>query len=192
MRTRADCRPARESLLSCQLRPNSSSVEGAKLTAGRSLPGMSLAFALLAAFNGSTGSCATLSHGLELRHQASPASARRQKDFHSSWATAQAVPDAVAQTEAVVGKRQRHFSATSQEGLCRADAYPPRPKSFGADSALCRRRTRSHRSRMLCATASARRRCGGGCRERDPTPTEAGLEIAVRFGSVGAIGDRFR
>jgi len=58
---------------------------------------MSLAFALLAAFNGSTGSCATLSHGLELRHQASPASARRQKDFHSSWATAQAVPDAVAQ-----------------------------------------------------------------------------------------------
>jgi len=43
---------------------------------------MSLAFALLAAFNGSTGSCATLSHGLELRHQASPASARRQKDFH--------------------------------------------------------------------------------------------------------------
>jgi hypothetical protein len=58
---------------------------------------MSLAFALMAAFNGSTGSCATLSHGLELRHQASPASARRQKHFHSSWATAQAVPDAVGQ-----------------------------------------------------------------------------------------------
>jgi hypothetical protein len=32
--------------------------------AGRSLPGMSLAFALMAAINGSTGSSATLSHGL--------------------------------------------------------------------------------------------------------------------------------
>lgn len=58
---------------------------------------MSLAFALMAAFNGSTGSCATLSHGLSLRHQASSASVRRQKDFHSSWATAQAVPDAVGE-----------------------------------------------------------------------------------------------
>ena len=34
---------------------------------------MSLAFALMAAINGSTGSWATLSHGLELPHQASPA-----------------------------------------------------------------------------------------------------------------------
>ena len=32
--------------------------------AGRSLPGMSLAFALMAAINGSTGSWVTLSHGL--------------------------------------------------------------------------------------------------------------------------------
>ncbi len=38
---------------------------------------MSLAFALMAAINGSTGSCATLSHGLSLPHQALPASARR-------------------------------------------------------------------------------------------------------------------
>ena len=42
---------------------------------------MSLAFALMAAINGSTGSCATLSHGLERPHQASPASARRQQGF---------------------------------------------------------------------------------------------------------------
>jgi hypothetical protein len=40
---------------------------------------MSLAFALMAAINGSTGSCATLSHGLSLPHQASPASARRPR-----------------------------------------------------------------------------------------------------------------
>jgi hypothetical protein len=33
-------------------------------TAGRSLPGMKLAFALMAAINGSTGSCVTLSFGL--------------------------------------------------------------------------------------------------------------------------------
>ena len=42
---------------------------------------MSLAFALMAAINGSTGSCATLSHGLSLPHQASPASARRPRKF---------------------------------------------------------------------------------------------------------------
>jgi hypothetical protein len=52
------------SLLGCQLRRPNSLVEGAMWAAGRSLPGMSLAFALMAAINGSTGSCATLSHGL--------------------------------------------------------------------------------------------------------------------------------
>ena len=52
------------SLLGCHLRPANSLVEGAMWAAGRSLPGMSLAFALMAAINGSTGSCATLSHGL--------------------------------------------------------------------------------------------------------------------------------
>ena len=44
---------------------------------------MSLAFALMAAINGSTGSWATLSHGFELPHQASPASARRHEGFSS-------------------------------------------------------------------------------------------------------------
>ena len=55
--------------------------KGQMWAAGRSLPEMSLAFALMAAINGSTGSCATLSHGLSLPHQASPASARRPRKF---------------------------------------------------------------------------------------------------------------
>ncbi len=42
---------------------------------------MSLALALMAAINASTGSCATLSHGLKQPHQASPASARRRQGF---------------------------------------------------------------------------------------------------------------
>jgi hypothetical protein len=54
---------ARGGVLGCQLRPNDSWVEGVMWTAGRSLPGMSLGFALMAAIDGSTGSCATLSHG---------------------------------------------------------------------------------------------------------------------------------
>ena len=48
----------------CQLGSANSWVEGAVCAAGRSLPDMSLAFALMAAINGSTGSWATLSHGL--------------------------------------------------------------------------------------------------------------------------------
>jgi hypothetical protein len=64
MRKRA-CRPAGPvSVLGCQLRPTNSFVEGAMWAAGRSLPEMSLAFALMAAINGSTGSRATLSFGL--------------------------------------------------------------------------------------------------------------------------------
>ena len=43
---------------------------------------MSLAFALMAAINGSTGSSATLSHGL-IRDQASSASVRRPSTFSS-------------------------------------------------------------------------------------------------------------
>ena len=54
---------ARVNTLSCQLGPACSLVEGTSVAAGRSLPGMSLAFALMAAINGSTGSCATLSLG---------------------------------------------------------------------------------------------------------------------------------
>ena len=38
--------------------------DGTVWAAGRSLPEMSLAVALMAAISGSTGSCATLSHGL--------------------------------------------------------------------------------------------------------------------------------
>ena len=55
---------ARVSALGCQLGLAGSSVDGAVCAAGRSLPDMSLAFALMAAINGSTGSWATLSHGL--------------------------------------------------------------------------------------------------------------------------------
>jgi hypothetical protein len=53
---------------------------------------MSLAFALMAAINGSTGSSATLAYGLK-RHQASPASPRRRQDSHCSEVAAQAVRD---------------------------------------------------------------------------------------------------
>jgi hypothetical protein len=57
-------RPAWVSAFGCPLCPTSSFLEGTVWAAGRSLPDMSLAFALMAAINGSTGSCATLSHGL--------------------------------------------------------------------------------------------------------------------------------
>ena len=57
-------RQAKVSMLGCQLRRTNSLAEGKLWAAGRSLPDMSLAFALMAAINGSTGSCATLSHGL--------------------------------------------------------------------------------------------------------------------------------
>ena len=77
------------SVLGCQWVTGGSLSEGAVLAAGRSLPDMSLAFALLAAINGSTGSRATLSYGL-FRDQASSASARRRQDFHRSVVAAQA------------------------------------------------------------------------------------------------------
>ncbi len=52
------------SALGCQLGSANSWFDGAVCAAGRSLPEMSLAFALMAAINGSTGSRATRSHGL--------------------------------------------------------------------------------------------------------------------------------
>ena len=55
---------------------------------------MSLAFALMAAINGSTGSSATLSFGLD-GDQASPGVSQRQRDSHSSGVAAQAVRDTV-------------------------------------------------------------------------------------------------
>jgi hypothetical protein len=51
-------------MLGCQLWLAGSFADGTVWAAGRSLPEMSLAFALMAAINGSTGSSATLSHGL--------------------------------------------------------------------------------------------------------------------------------
>ena len=79
MRKRACRLVGRMSMLDCQVWLTSSLTEGSVRAAGRSLPDMSLAFALMAAINGSTGSCATLSHGLSLPHQAladvSPAAA---------------------------------------------------------------------------------------------------------------------
>jgi hypothetical protein len=66
---------------------------------------MSPAFALMAAINSSTGSRATLSHGLSLPHQASPASARRPRTFSSViGGVARAARDAV-------GKPARGFSS---------------------------------------------------------------------------------
>ena len=52
------------SMLDCQVWLTSSLTEGSVWAAGRSLPDMSLAFALMAAINGSAGSCATLTYGL--------------------------------------------------------------------------------------------------------------------------------
>jgi hypothetical protein len=52
------------SALGCQLGLVGSLAEVTMCAAGRSLPGMSLAFALMAAINGSTGFSATLSDGL--------------------------------------------------------------------------------------------------------------------------------
>ena len=50
--------------LGCQSMTDGSSAEGAMRAAGRSLPEMSLAFALMAAINGSKGSRPTLSYGI--------------------------------------------------------------------------------------------------------------------------------
>ena len=52
------------STLGYQLFPKNSLAEGTVWGAGRSLPEMSLAFALMAAINSSTGSRGTLSRGL--------------------------------------------------------------------------------------------------------------------------------
>jgi hypothetical protein len=85
-------------MLGCQVELADSLAEGTVWAAGRNLPDMSLAFALMAAINGSTGSCATLLHGLSLPHQASPASTRRPRRFSPlRGGGASAARDAVAQ-----------------------------------------------------------------------------------------------
>jgi hypothetical protein len=59
---------------------------------------MSLAFALFAAINGSTGSCDTLSSRALTTAPSLGGVTPAADGSHSSWATAQAVPDAAAQT----------------------------------------------------------------------------------------------
>jgi hypothetical protein len=102
--------------LGCQLGVGCSLIAGTRRAVGRSLPGTSLAFALMAAINGSAGSSATLSHGLN-----GTKPHRRQsdgsKDFHPSWATAQAVPDAVAQIKRVVRIDQYVESAAETDPI---------------------------------------------------------------------------
>ena len=77
------------STLGYQLLPTNSLAEGAVWAAGRSLPEMSLAFALMAAINSSTGSRATLSHGLYYRTNPRRPQSGGQGDSHSSPVTAQ-------------------------------------------------------------------------------------------------------
>jgi len=117
---------------------------------------MSLAFALLAAFNGSTGSCATLSHGLELRHQASP---RRQPGGRSIF-----IPH---------GRRRKpsrtlSHKATGSPGSCAFDARWPfsnwsfesrssRPSRLRGSQEVSENRGCGIRiTAFVCATASAR------------------------------------
>ena len=78
MRIRARPLAGPAAVLGCQLGLGSSSGAGTLCAAGRSLPGTSLAFALMAAINGSTGSSATLAYGLKAPSLAgvSPAAAR--------------------------------------------------------------------------------------------------------------------
>ena len=72
---------------------------------------MSLAFALMAAINSSTGSRATLSHGSNYRTTPRRPQSGGRGDSHPSWVAAQgAALDAVAQTTAVVAEAQRFGS----------------------------------------------------------------------------------
>ena len=72
---------------------------------------MSLAFALMAAINSSTGSRGTLSHGLYYRTNPSRPQSGGREHSHPSWVAAQgAALDAVAQTTAVVAEAQRFGS----------------------------------------------------------------------------------
>jgi len=92
---------------------------------------MSLAFALAAAINGSTGSRATLSFGL-FRDQASPASVRRQHDSHRSGVAAQAARDTVLKLRACWWQDVRNGSTLSRS----TRSQPPprmgqRPKGSG-------------------------------------------------------------
>ena len=81
------------STLGCQLGLADSLADGTVWAAGRNLPGMSLAFALMAAINGSVGSGATLSHGaLTTAPSLADVSPAAEEDSHPSWVAAQAPP----------------------------------------------------------------------------------------------------
>ena len=87
MRKRATVVVGPVSIVGCQVWLAGSRDVGTVWAAGRSLPEMSLAFALMAAINGSTGSSVKLSYGLKLLHQALPTSVRRPSQIlvHHGW-----------------------------------------------------------------------------------------------------------
>ena len=63
---------------------------------------MSLAFALMAAINGSTGSWATLSHGLNYRTKPRRLRPGGTKDSHPSWVAAQAPPGTLLRNHSIL------------------------------------------------------------------------------------------
>jgi hypothetical protein len=83
---------------------------------------MSLAFALMAAINGSTGSCATLSNGLSLPHQASPASARRPRKILTPQGWRRKGPPGT-----LLHKPIRNPVRQLVSGITSADVTHPRP-----------------------------------------------------------------
>ena len=87
MRKRATVVVGPVSMLGCQVWLTDSRDGGTVWAAGRSLPDTSLAFALMAAINGSTGYSAKLSHGLKHPHQALPTFIRRPSQIlaHQRW-----------------------------------------------------------------------------------------------------------
>ena len=89
-------RQATVSTLGCQVGLADSLADGTVWAAGRNLPDMSLAFALMAAINGSTGSCATPSHGLSLPHQPRRRWPGGPGDSHPSGMAARAAPRALS------------------------------------------------------------------------------------------------
>ena len=121
---------------------------------------MSLALALMAAINGSTGSSATLSHGLKLRDQPQRRLSGGRPGCSSIIGGAQAATDAVAQTRAARARRQSQPapnelspSGVRSRRLRGKVSIPPRDR-------LCRY-TNFGAPRAVCATASDESRSGG-------------------------------
>jgi hypothetical protein len=169
------------STLGYQLELADSSAGGAVWAAGRNLTVMRPAFALLAAINGSTGSCATLSHGLSLPHQASPASSRRPPRFSSlPGAGASAARDAVAKLGRVSsccepGTSERSTANQMQRAgpRSRSDRWIARVRTS------CRRRFLSCERRFLTSgTGAAMRTAGRRCSpvQRGFSAVQAGVQ----------------